>query len=373
MRESRVKVVGIDIYAHRLPVVGGSYRIASSEVSELDSTLVRLTTDEGHVGWGETCPVGPTYQPHHANGARAALMEMAPGLVGCDPTQILTLHRTMDGLLAGHGYAKAAIDIAAHDLTGKKLSLRVADLLGGAITERVPSYYAVGIGEPDEVAAVAAERAAQGYPRLQVKIGSRPVEVDIEVVRKVWERVGTRMRLAVDGNRALTTRDTLRLSRECQDVPFILEQPCNTIDEIRSIRAQLHHAVYLDEAAVDLATVISAVGQGLCDGFSMKVTRLGGLRPMVAFRDICEARSLPHSSDDAWGGDVIAAACVHLGATVHPRLNEGVWIAQPYIEHHYDPEGGISIEDGHIRLPAGPGLGVVPDATIFGPPVASYG
>ena len=62
------------------------------------------------------------------------------------------------------------------------------------------------------------------------------------VVRKVWERLGTRMRLAVDGNRALTTRDTLRLSRECQDVPFILEQPCNTIDEIRSIRAQLHHA-----------------------------------------------------------------------------------------------------------------------------------
>jgi 4-hydroxyproline betaine 2-epimerase len=103
-----VKIIGIDVYAHRLSVVGGPYRIASSEVSELDSTLVRMTTDEGPIGWGETCPVGPTYQPHHANGARAALMEMAPGLIGCDPTQILTLHRTMDGLLAGHRYAKAA-------------------------------------------------------------------------------------------------------------------------------------------------------------------------------------------------------------------------------------------------------------------------
>ena len=368
-----MKIIQLDIYAHRLPVVDGPYRIASSEVSELDSTLVRVTTSEGHVGWGETCPVGPTYQPHHALGARAALMEMAPGLLGCDPTQILTLHRTMDSLLAGHRYAKAAIDIAAYDLTGKKLRLRVADLLGGAATERVPSYYATGIGEPDDIANVAAERAAQGYPRLQVKIGNRPIEVDIEVVRKVWERVGTRMRLAVDGNRALTTRDTLRLSRECQYVPFILEQPCNTIDEIRSIRPQLQHAVYLDEAATDLATVISVVGQGLCDGFSMKVTRLGGLRPMVAFRDICEARSMPHSSDDAWGGDIIAAACTHMGATVQPRLNEGVWIAQPYIDHHYDPEGGISIVDGHLQLPKGPGLGVVPDETSFGAPVASYG
>ena len=368
-----MNIVGIDIYAHALPVVGGPYRIASSEVFELDSTLVRITSDDGTVGWGETCPVGPTHEPAHASGVRAALMEMAPGLIGCDPTQILTLHRTMDSLLAGHRYAKAAFDIAAYDTTGKKLGLRVADLLGGAATERVPSYYAAGIGEPDEIADVAAERAAQGYPRLQIKIGNRPIEIDIDVVRSVWERVGTRMRLVVDGNRSLTTRDTLRLSRECHDVPFTLEQPCGTIEEIRSIRPQLHHAVYLDEAAVDLATVISAVGEGVCDGFSMKVTRLGGLRPMVAFREICEARSLPHTCDDSWGGDVIAAACTHLGATVQPRLNEGVWIAQPYIDHHYDPAGGISIVDGHLQLPAGPGLGVTPDHTAFGEPVASYG
>ena len=68
----------------------------------------------------------------------------------------------------------------------------------------------------------------------------------------------------------------------------------------------------------------------------------------------------------------IAAACTHLGATVHPRLNEGVWLAQPYIDGHYDPDGGVSIKGGHINLPNGPGLGVVPDETIFGDPVASF-
>lgn len=180
------------------------------------------------------------------------------------------------------------------------------------------------------------------------------------------------MRLAVDGNRSLTTGDALRLSRECTDVPFVLEQPCNTI-EIVSIRDRLHHAVYLDESAVDLSTVVRAIGQGQCDGFSMKVTRIGGLRPMATFRDICAARSVPHSSDDAWGGDVIAAACTHIGATVSPRLNEGVWIAQPFIEGHYDLEHGITVERGHIRLPDRPGLGVVPDANVFGSPVATYG
>lgn len=371
---SRMQIAEIAVYSHRLPVVDGPYRIASSEVAELDSTLVRITSTDGLVGWGETCPVGPTYQPHHAGGARAALTEMAPGLIGRDPAEPVNLHRTMDSLLAGHRYAKAAIDIAAYDLIGKKTGLRVADLLGGAATDWVPSYYAAGIGDPDEIAQTAVERAAQGYPRMQIKIGNRPVEIDVEVVRKVWERVGgAGMRLAVDGNRALTTRDALRLSRECQQIPFVLEQPCDTLEEIKAIRPQLSHAVYLDEAAVDLATVTQAAGQGLCDGFSMKVTRLGGLRYMAAFRDLCEARSLPHSCDDAWGGDVIAAACTHIASTVAPRLNEGVWIAQPYIAGHYDPDNGITVEDGHIRVPDGPGLGVVPDEAILADPVAVFG
>ncbi|MGP3698873.1 mandelate racemase/muconate lactonizing enzyme family protein [Rhodobacter sp. NSM] len=368
-----MKIAELHVYAHPLPVRNGPYRMASTEVWSLDTTLVKLVTDTGLTGWGETCPVGPVYQPQHAAGARAALAEMAPGLIGADPLQPLLLHRRMDGLLNGHRYAKAAIDIAAHDLMGKAWGVRVADLLGGAVTERVPSYYASGVGEPDEIARIAVERAAEGYPRMQVKIGGRPVEIDIEVIRKVWERVGTRMRLAVDGNRGLTTRDALRLSRECPDIPFIMEQPCNTIEEIATIRGQLHHAVYLDENSEDLATVLRAVGQGICDGFGMKVTRIGGLRPMATFRDMCEVRSMPHTCDDAWGGDIIAAACTHIGATVQPRLMEGVWLAQPYIEGHFDPKNGIRIEGGHIALPSGPGLGVVPDESLFGAPVASFG
>jgi len=151
-----------------------------------------------------------------------------------------------------------------------------------------------------------------------------------------------------------------------------MEQPCNSIEEIASIRAQLGHGVYIDENGTDLATIIRLVGQGLCDGFGMKVTRIGGLSAMATFRDICEARSMPHTCDDAWGGDIIAAACTHIGATVRPNLSEGVWLAAPYIDGHYDPERGITIENGHIALPEGPGLGIIPDEDRFGAPVASY-
>ena len=366
-----MQVKEIHIYQYDLPVKNGPYTMANAEVWAMDTTLVKLVADNGLIGWGETCPVGPTYAEAHAEGARAALSEMAPGIIGTEVLPLI-IHRKMNGLLNGHNYAKAAIDIATYDLLGKATGMRVADLLGGAVTENVPSYYASGVGTPDEIARLAAEKMAEGYPRMQIKVGGRPVEIDIEVLHRVSEVVGTKMRLAVDGNRGWTTRDAIRVSRECPDIPFIMEQPCNTVHDLRQIRPLLHHALYMDENSTDLATVIDAVGTGLVDGFGMKVTRIGGLQPYSTLRDICAARSLHHTCDDSWGGDIIAAACTQMGATVQPQLFEGAWLAQSYIEGNYDPDNGIKIEGGHIALPKGAGLGVIPDETQFGAPVASF-
>ncbi len=367
-----MKITEVHIYAHELPVKNGPYRMALSEVWTLPTTLVKLVSDTGHTGWGETCPVGATYAEMHVRGAQAALRAIGQGLIGSDVAPLL-LHAKMDSLLNGHNYAKAAIDIAAHDLMGRALGVSVATLLGGATTNRVPSYYSTIVDTPDETARLAAEKAAEGYPRLQIKVGGRPVEIDIETVRKVWEVIkGKGIRMAVDGNRSLTTRDALTLSRECPDIPFVMEQPCNTVEDLQKIRPQIHHGLYMDENSINLNTVISAVGSGLVDGFGMKVTRIGGLQPMRVFRDICAVRNLPHTCDDSWGGDIIAAACTHIGATVAPHQMEGAWLAQPYIDGHYDGRNGVKIEGGHIKLPDGPGLGITPDDGIFGAPLASF-
>lgn len=367
-----MKIAEIHIYQHGLPVRNGPYKMANAEVWSLTTTLVKLVADNGLCGWGETCPVGPTYAEAHAAGALAALREMAPSLIGAELLPV-PLHRRMDSLLHGHCYAKAAFDIAAHDLLGRTLGISVSDLLGGAVTDRVPSYYATGVGAPDEIARIAREKCREGYPRLQVKLGGRPVELDIETIRKVWEAIrGAGMRLAVDGNRGWNTRDALRISRECPEIPFVMEQPCNTIEDLLTIRPLIRHAIYMDESGTSLNTAITAAGNGLVDGFGMKVTRIGGLHPMRAFRDMCAARNLPHTCDDAWGGDIIAAACTHIGATVSPTLLEGVWLAAPYIHDHFDTRNGIRIDAGHIKRPLGPGLGVCPDESLFGPPAAAF-
>ncbi|RWF35674.1 mandelate racemase/muconate lactonizing enzyme family protein [Mesorhizobium sp.] len=368
-----MRIERINVYSAQLPVRGGVYRMASADVEALDSSLVEIITNDGLTGWGETCPIGPVYQPHHALGARAAIAEIAPGLIGAEVASIRLLAKRMDERLNGHGYAKAAFDMAFLDLLGQKLGVPVSTLLGGALTDRVPAYYSLIVGEPEETARIAADKVKAGYPRLQVKIGGRNLEEDVAVVHKVWEAVGYKARLAVDGNRGLTVAAALHLDRLCQQIPFVFEQPCNTIEEIATLRGRVTHPVYLDESTEDQNAVLRAISMGIADGFGFKVTRLGGLTRMTTVRDLCAIRSLPHSCDDAWGGDIIAAACVHLAATVEPRRMEGAWIAQEYIKGHFDQEHPVVIKQGHIAVPQRPGLGVKPEPGMFGKPVAIYG
>ena len=93
---------------------------------------------------------------------------------------------------------------------------------------------------------------------------------------------------------------------------------------------------------------------------------------MSLVRDMCQIRSLSHTVDDSWGGDIIAAACVHVGATVRPELYEGTWIAQPFIGPSYDVNNPVQVTEGFIAVPQGPGLGVVPDEQLLGPPLAEF-
>lgn len=368
-----MRIAKIEVFQRELPVAGGPYRMARTSVESLDSTIVRIVADSGLVGWGETCPVGPVYQPQHAGGARAALAEVAPHLIDHDPLAIEPACVVMANHLNGHGYAKAALEMALWDIAGRHYGARVCDLLGGARSERVPSYYATGIGDPEETGRIAAEKAAAGFPRLQIKLGGRSPEIDIDTLHAVGEAVPRGVRLVADANRGWTARDALLVSNACAGLPLTLEQPCNTVEETLNIRAQLCHPVFLDESAADLPAVLYAIGKNACDGFGFKLTRAGGIGAMRAIRDVCAARSMPHTCDDAWGSDIIAAACVHVAATVNPALLEGVWIADPYIDGHYDNENGIAIRDGFIDVPQGTGLGIEIEPGLFGDPVAVYG
>ena len=102
-----MRVAEVHVYQVDLPLSGKAYSMSEGSYLLLDSTVVQVVSDTGISGWGEICPVGPTYSDAHALGARAALEQMAPGLIGKLITGPLAVRRSLDRLLYGHNYVKA--------------------------------------------------------------------------------------------------------------------------------------------------------------------------------------------------------------------------------------------------------------------------
>ncbi len=100
------------------------------------------------------------------------------------------------------------------------------------------------------------------------------MEGDVEVIRKVWEAIkGSGMRLAIDANMGWSTRDAIHISHASPNVPFVMEQPSSTNEEMHQVRPLLCHPLHMDESSYDVNTVISPAGSGLVDGFGFKLTR----------------------------------------------------------------------------------------------------
>lgn len=368
-----MKITEIRVYQHDIEVTGGSYRMSISEVTALDTTVVAVETDSGLIGYGETCPLGPTYQPQHALGARAAIAEIAPGLIGLNPMHRGLIARAMHARLAEHRYAKSAIDVACWDLAGKASDSRLCDLLGGAQQDPVPSYYGIMPAGPAQSADGAIRLQEAGFRRLQVKTGGRPLDEDIAVMRAVSEVAEPGVRLLADANRGWTQRDAILFSEACRDIPLVLEQPCSTFEENAGLAGRIRHPLFLDESADSVAAVMRAIETGVAQGFGMKLSRVGGITEMVTVIALCSARSVPLTCDDTWGGDLTNAATAHIGATVPPSIFEGTWIGEPYTASAYaTTTPTISNQNGTITIPDGPGLGVEIDLDSWPDPVAVY-
>src|SRR5580765_1998281 len=207
-----MKITRILAYRVELPLHEVTYKWSGGKsVTIFDSTIVRVETDEGLVGHGEVCPLGPFYLPAYADGVRAGLHELGPHLLGEDPRQLAKLNRTMDAALKGHSYVKSGIDIACWDILGQYAKLPVCELMGARYGEDFPLYRAISQEEPDAMAARVAGYRAEGYRRFQLKVGGDP-DVDIERIREVAATLQTGDRLVADANTGWTQHEAMRVA-----------------------------------------------------------------------------------------------------------------------------------------------------------------
>ena len=167
-----MKITAIHAYQVDLPLREGRYNWSGGNFMEVfDSTVVAVETDAGITGYAECCPLGSAYLPSYAMGVRAGIAEIAPKLIGIDPTQLGPLNRRMDAVLRGHPYVKAPIDIACWDILGKVAGLPVYTLLGGAAQDDIALYRAISQEDAGVMAEKIAGYRAEGYTKFQLKVG----------------------------------------------------------------------------------------------------------------------------------------------------------------------------------------------------------
>jgi L-alanine-DL-glutamate epimerase-like enolase superfamily enzyme len=364
----RVTVYGYDLtYAH------GDYVMSAGRVvNVLPSTVVRITTRGGAEGFGESCPLGRTYLPGFGEGARAALRELAPALIGIDATNLAAVERAMDATLLGHEYAKSAIDVACWDILGRVADQSVAMLLGGVLQTELPLYVAVPLGPPEAMAAFVERERAGGIHHFQLKLGDAP-ERDRDRVAAVHAVTGPEDAIIGDANGGWRRQDAIIAARLLEGFDRLrLEQPCPTLEECLAVRRLSTLPMVLDEVITDLPTLVRAAAADAMDHINLKVGRVGGLTKARRMRDAAVELGLTLTIEDSWGGDLVTAAVSHLAAGVPPaQLFAASYMNDWTVEHvaGYQPRS----RDGRGPVPQGPGLGVEVDTDRLGPPLLVAG
>jgi D-galactarolactone cycloisomerase len=334
--------------------------------------LVKISTDSGLVGWGETTDVG---------GTRGVVeTHLKPKLLGKNPLHHRELWRSLWGPSFGDGRAVAAVDIALHDLRGKALGQSIAEMYGGRLRDRVLAYasamnYTDGVRPEDQFPAEAAELVRRGYKALKIRTGRFESRRDLAVLAKIRETVGPEIRLLTDGNGAFTLPQAVKFGKELEKLDFYcFEEP---------LPQGLSYAGY--DVLTQSLDIAIAGGEGLdsrvaardhivrrsFDIIQPDVVLCGGIGEALFIAEMARLWSvqcLPH----CWSGAIGIAATLQL-LSLLPAATFGFTSDEPLLEHdtldnpfreELSPQPFRVNAAGYIEIPQGPGLGIEVDESI---------
>ncbi len=362
-----MKIAAIEIYGYRLTYRHGQYVMSGGRAADAqESTVVRVLTDSGLEGWGETCPLAGTYLPAFSGGARTALELLAPTLVGLDPREIAAVHTTMSRVLRGSMEAKSAVDIACWDILGKATGLPVTTLLGGRLQDDFPLYEAVPLGPPESMAGFVQKRRTEGITAFQVKVGNEPL-IDADRVAHVLEVSGDSVVIA-DANGGWSLQDAVLAVRAMRDMSIYLEQPCSSFDDCATVRSLTALPLVLDECILSGEDLVRAKREAGAGSVNLKLGRLGGLTHTRALRDLAVELRVSLSLEDTWGGDITTAAVAHLVASTPAESLLTASFFNDWTNEHIASVAPRSA-DGRGSAPQTPGLGVEVDLSKLGSPL----
>lgn len=341
--------------------------------------IVELQTDDGVVGWGEA-PAGATwggaamryYGETPETVAHIVQDYLAPALVGQDPADIGVLHRRMDKAVKGHPYAKAAVDIACYDATGRMLGVPVATLLGGRHAAGVEVAHSLGIMSIERCLEEAEQALAEGARTIKCKTGLDP-DRDVTLVAELRKLAGPAVRIRVDANEGYgSVAEAVRITRAQEEHGlFLCEQPLAGAAALAQVAARIDTPVMADESAWTVEDVLELHELRAASAISCYVTKPGGLFRVRQQAELAQRLGIACDIGGSIETGIGNAANLALGTALpdvlpsvcpvsQPAGSDGPAIAGVYYADDLVTEP-FAFVDGKVLAPDGPGLGIEVD------------
>ena len=330
----------------------------------LNYVIVTVETDEGISGVGEAATDIGFFGEPLEEVKYAIERYFGPRIIGKDPFDREQILHLLD--YRGNTSARSGIDLALHDLLGKALGIPVYDLIGGCCRDRVLVAIEIAGGTPDGMAKLCAEYVEQGVRAFKPKIGGYP-EKDAIRLKAIREAVGEGISIRADANQGYTPKEAIRLCRlaEKYDVGLeLLEQPVPAWDlnGMALVRKSVDTLIEADESAYSTHDVMNIIRQGAADVINIKVAKAGGLYNAKKIAALAEAAGLGCVLGTAFGLGPKIAAKLHLAASTR-NIMDAVEFTEIILHDNlaappFDQVLMPPLDDGYLRVPTGPGLGV---------------
>ena len=353
-----MKIERVDVFPVAVPLAK-PLKMAVATVYERTCIVVRVVTDDGIQGLGEA--VVTLYFSGESLASSAHLIRdvFAPLLLGRDPSNLYDLRRLMRKIAIRNNGARAAVEMALHDVVAQAAGMPLFQFYGGRSREAVPTIWHVSGGDPASNAEDAARAVHEdGYRLVKVKVGG-DVDTDIAKVQAVRDAVGDDVMLLPDANQGWDVTSALRFCHGVAETkPDFLEQPVIESDILGMAKVNRGPVpIAGDEGVFDAASLRTHVELGAVSAVVAKLMKAAGPIGVREVFAVADAAGIGvHFAGMAGQTSIGAAHAAHLAQAV-PNLRYGSGICPYYLEGDVVTEPFKAVR-GMLHPPDKPGLGL---------------
>ena len=333
--------------------------MAGVEIRQADNVIVRVETDTGVVGWGEAASA-PTMTGETVESMMAAVHYLAPAVESRPAEDIAGTVAAMAGRMYGNSAAKAAIEMAIHDLVGRATGRPVHALLGGKRRSHIALLGVISNGELAGDLRDAEKKKAEGFQAFKIKVGIDKPFIDGERTRQVCRLLGPGLLISSDANQGWSTDEAVQYVRAVAGSGLdFFEQPvlADNIAGMATVAAAADFAIGADESIHSLEDIRRHHERKAARGVSLKTIKLGGIRGVMAAGELCGQLGMAVNVSCKTGESSLAgAAGLHIAAAL-PQISWGLTLSHEGLADDVTTRP-IRVERGHVEVSDRPGLGI---------------